>query len=183
MKEASDRLYLPTTAGSTGVVIVFRKNKMFVAWVGDSLASLYREKETIELVNPHKPGSATEKARIEKLGGFISEEGGILRVNGIVAVTRAFGNIRHKVITPDADILEVDMRGDEQYVVLACDGLWDVMTPDAVRKFVKKYMKKHGNRTKGISEALVDESLKLGSTDNVSVVFIEFYQWKEPKRT
>ncbi|KAI3653253.1 hypothetical protein MP228_001200 [Amoeboaphelidium protococcarum] len=183
LKEASDRLYLPTTAGSTGVVIVFRKNKMFVAWVGDSLASLYREKETIELVNPHKPGSATEKARIEKLGGFISEEGGILRVNGIVAVTRAFGNIRHKVITPDADILEVDMRGDEQYVVLACDGLWDVMTPDAVRKFVKKYMKKHGNRTKGISEALVDESLKLGSTDNVSVVFIEFYQWKEPKRT
>jgi serine/threonine protein phosphatase PrpC len=116
------------------------------------------------------------------MGGFVNEEQGVMRVNGAVAVSRAFGNIRHRVITPDADVVIHELSGDEEYVVVACDGLWDVMTTEQVRKFVRNYMKKHGKRTKGISEALVNEALKLGSTDNVSVVFVEFEWWKEPKR-
>ena len=117
------------------------------------------------------------------LGGFIGEEGGIMRVNGSVAVSRAFGDVRHKVIIPEPDIVEHELYGDEEFIVLACDGLWDVMNPQQVRKFVNRYMSKNRNRTKGISEALVEESLRLGSTDNVSVVFIEFNSWKKPKRT
>ncbi len=112
----------------------------------------------------------------------MNDETGILRVNGAVAVSRAFGNLRHRIIIPEADIIEFDLTGDEQYIVLACDGLWDVMTPPKVRKFVKNYMGKHKKRTNGISEALVDEALRSGSTDNVSVIFIEFFSWKEPRR-
>ena len=105
-----------------------------------------------------------------------------MRVNGIVAVSRAFGNFRHKVIIPEADVKVFDLTGDEEYIVLACDGLWDVFTPAQVRKFVKKFMSKNGKHTKGMSEALVVEALRLGSTDNVSVVFIEFFGWKGVKR-
>jgi serine/threonine protein phosphatase PrpC len=88
-----------------------------------------------------------------------------------------------EVIIPEPDIVEHELYGDEEFIVLACDGLWDVMNPQQVRKFVNRYMSKNRNRTKGISEALVEESLRLGSTDNVSVVFIEFNSWKKPKRT
>lgn len=105
-----------------------------------------------------------------------------MRVNGIVAVSRAFGNFRHKVIIPEADFKEFTLQGDEEYIVLACDGLWDVMDNDSLRKFINKYLAKNGRKTQGLSEALVNEALRLGSTDNVSVIFIEFNQWKEPKR-
>lgn len=107
---------------------------------------------------------------------------GVPRVNGAVAVSRAFGNIRHRVIIPEPDLLEIDLTGDEEFIIVACDGLWDVMTSKEVRTFVKKYMNKNGKRTKGISTALVDEALRRGSTDNVSVVFVEFKDWKAPKR-
>ena len=112
----------------------------------------------------------------------MSDEHGIPRVNGAVAVSRAFGNIRHRVILPEPDITEMELTGDEEFLVVACDGLWDVMTSVEVRKFVKKFMSKHGKRTTGISEALVDEALRKGSTDNVSVVFVEFGWWKAVKR-
>jgi serine/threonine protein phosphatase PrpC len=105
-----------------------------------------------------------------------------MRVNGIVAVSRAFGNFRHKVIIPEPDFKEFTLTGQEQYIVLACDGLWDVMNNESLRKFINKYMAKNGRKTQGISEALVNEALRLGSTDNVSVIFIEFNWWKEPKR-
>lgn len=182
LKDASERLYLPTNTGSTGAVICFKGKKMHVAWAGDSMASIYTKKKDFELIHPHKATQETEKARIEKLGGFISEEGGVMRVNGVVAVTRSFGNIRHRVIIPEADISTFDLTGDEEYIVLACDGLWDVMDTVSVRRFVNNYMSRSGKRTKGISEALVDEALRLGSTDNVSVIFIEFFWWKTPKR-
>ena len=104
------------------------------------------------------------------------------RVNGAVAVSRAFGNLRHRVIIPEPDITEIELTGDEEFLVVACDGLWDVMTSEDVRAFVKKFMTKNGKRTAGMSEALVDEALRKNSTDNVSVVFIEFNWWKEPKR-
>jgi serine/threonine protein phosphatase PrpC len=94
-----------------------------------------------------------------------------------VAVTRAFGDLRHRVIIPEPEIREIDLRGDELFLVLACDGLWDVMNSIQVREFVEKYVRSNKKSTKGISEALVNHALQLGSTDNVSVIFIEFFGW------
>lgn len=182
-KEYTERLCLPNTAGATSVTILFKGKKMYVAWAGDSLACMFKKDgSNVELVDPHKPTKESEKIRIEKLGGFINDENGVMRVNGVVAVSRAFGNLRHRVIIPEADVREFTLTGDEEYIVLACDGLWDVMTPSQVRRFVRKTLKKNKNSTKGMAEALVDESLRLGSTDNVSVIFIQFDWWQNPKK-
>lgn len=56
LKEHSDRLYQSNTAGSTGVVIVFKGKKLLVGWVGDSMASMFCKKRDVKLVDPHKPG-------------------------------------------------------------------------------------------------------------------------------
>jgi serine/threonine protein phosphatase PrpC len=183
LKKHADRLLQSNTAGSTAVVIIIKGKQMFIAWAGDSLASLFMSDGTIhELIDPHKPGKPSEKERIEKLGGYVREEaGGVLRVNSAVAVSRAFGNIRHKVIIPEADVRVRELTGQEAFLVLACDGLWDVMTPQEVRQFVGIYFTRNGRRLKGISEALVDEALRRGSTDNVSVVFVQFNGWNMPK--
>lgn len=183
LKKHSERMLQSTTAGSTAVVALIKGKQLYMAWAGDSLASLYMADGTIhELVDPHKPGKPSEKERIEKLGGFVKEEaGGVLRVNSAVAVSRAFGNIRHKVIIPEADIRVLELTGQEAFLVLACDGLWDVMQPQEVRQFVAIFLNQNGRRLKGISEALVEEALRRGSTDNVSVVFVQFYGWNVPK--
>ena len=173
-REISDRLMLTPGSGSTGVVTFIRGKKMYVAWVGDSECVLYKKNGEFEpLVVPHKCSNPDEKARIERLGGFVHDESGVARVNGVVAVARAFGNLRLRCIVPEPAIREIELTGEEQYMVLACDGLWDVMTGATVQQFVNAYVKKR-NKTKGISEALVDEALRLGSTDNVSVIFVEF---------
>jgi serine/threonine protein phosphatase PrpC len=163
------------SAGSTSVSILIKGKTMFVSWAGDSLASIFRTDRHDEelIIPPHKPSNPDEKKRIENLGGFISDENGVARTNGVVAVTRAFGNLRHKVIIPEPTIKQIPITGNEEFLVIACDGLWDVMTTQDVREYVDHYKSKN-KKFKGIAESLVDEALLRGSTDNVSCVFVEF---------
>ena len=58
---------------------------------------------------------------------------GAWRVNGNIAVARAIGDAAHKpFISSDADVTSLRMTGEEEYLVLACDGLWDVLSPAQV---------------------------------------------------
>jgi serine/threonine protein phosphatase PrpC len=57
LKEHTDRLCLSSTTGSTAVTILIKGKKMYVAWVGDSLACMFMKKSHVELVDPHKPAS------------------------------------------------------------------------------------------------------------------------------
>ncbi|GFO27791.1 protein phosphatase 1e, partial [Plakobranchus ocellatus] len=70
-----------------------------------------------------------ERRRIEELGGCVLFFGA-WRVNGNIAVARAIGDAAHKpFISSDADVTSLRMTGEEEYLVLACDGLWDVLNP------------------------------------------------------
>jgi protein phosphatase 1E len=70
LKAHVERLSQPTTAGSTGTVIMFKGKKMYVAWVGDSLAAMFTTKKDIELVEPHKP-STEVSSKVQKRIEFI----------------------------------------------------------------------------------------------------------------
>jgi serine/threonine protein phosphatase PrpC len=83
--------------GSTSVTVALHGSVMYVAWVGDSLAILSRGGVPVELTPGHKPHREDECERITKAGGWVSgsvEKGG--RVNGILAVSRALGDIEYK---------------------------------------------------------------------------------------
>lgn len=116
----------------------------------------------------------TEKARIEKLGGFIQDVNGIPRLNGVLAVTRSFGDIRFKqFVVPEPEVLKHSFTGREDFIVLACDGLWDVMDAKDVGDFVREYRKSKGT-TAGVAKALTNEALELKSGDNISVIVVFF---------
>ncbi len=70
--------------------------RLHVSWAGDSEAVLFRKTgEHVVCTTPtHKPASASEQKRIEDLGGFVQEVNGVMRLNGILAVTRSFGDAR-----------------------------------------------------------------------------------------
>lgn len=64
--------------------------------LGDSRAILSKKGQIVELSHDHKPYNPDEKARVEKAGGSIHAN----RIQGQLAVSRAFGDFDYKVPTP-----------------------------------------------------------------------------------
>ena len=95
--------------------------------MGDSRAVLVRAGgKILPLSNDHKPMRKDEKQRIENAGGSVV--GG--RVMGRLAVSRAFGQKKMKttgVVSVEPEVISAQLFDNDQFVILACDGLWDVM--------------------------------------------------------
>jgi len=161
------------TCGATACAVLLREKTLNIAWLGDSQAVLCRAGNPIELMIAHKPQDEGEKKRIEENGGVVVWYGA-WRVNGILSVARAIGDKKLKQwVIGEPGVNSFDLDGTEEFVVIACDGLWDVMDNDSVIAFVKKHQEE--NKTQeGISKALVTHCMDIGSNDNISclVVFL-----------
>ncbi|XP_066996161.1 protein phosphatase 1E [Anabrus simplex] len=119
-------------SGTTAVCALLRpkEKKLYVAWLGDSQALLVCEGKAVQVVNPHKPDRQDERQRIEDMGGCVIYWGS-WRVNGQLAVSRAIGDADYKpYVTAEPDVRAVDLTGNEDFLVLACDGLWDFVTEE-----------------------------------------------------
>lgn len=92
----------------------------------------------IQLTRDHRASDADEQVRILALGGWVSDPSGgddSARVNDVLEVTRGLGDIEMKaVIRPDADVAHHELAAADEFVIIASDGLWDVISNDeAVR--------------------------------------------------
>ena len=133
-------------------------------------------------MTPHKPEDQSEKERIEKAGGVVVYLGA-WRVNGVLSVARAIGDIQQKPsITAEPDVNTVDLNGEEDYMVMACDGLWDAIDPDKIPKLIEEHFQMGGTQEK-TAEFLVKKALKHGSMDNITVIVLFFPSYKPPKKT
>lgn len=173
----TDKLFLEKAvhenlrAGTTGVVAMIRDNTLHIGWLGDSQVSMCKQGRAVHLMEPHKPNRQDERQRIEKLGGCVLWIGD-WRVNGNIAVSRSIGDKDHKpYVSADPDTLEFDLEGDEEYLILGCDGLWDTIAPPDVIKMVQEYLAK-GEARSQVARFLVDRAIEHGSTDNVTVVVV-----------
>ncbi|XP_052734501.1 probable protein phosphatase 2C 10 isoform X3 [Vigna angularis] len=113
--------------GSTAVTAILINNqKLWVANVGDSRAVVSRGGEAAQMTTDHEPN--TERGSIETRGGFVSNmPGDVARVNGQLAVSRAFGDKNLKThLRSDPDIQYADITPDVELLILASDGLWKV---------------------------------------------------------
>ena len=170
-------------AGSTCVVAVIRGDSLVVANAGDSRAVLCRQGHAVEMSRDHKPMDEGERARIQKAGGFVQEG----RVNGSLALSRAIGDLEYKqskTLPPQEQIVtaypeiktETIVPGDE-FVVIACDGIWDVLTSQQCCDFVRRRLR-HDIPLSKICEELVDECMAPDTKgsgigcDNMSVVIV-----------
>jgi serine/threonine protein phosphatase PrpC len=78
-----------------------------------------------------------------------------------------------RFVVPDPEILKHTLTGKEDFMILACDGLWDVMSAKDAGEFVRNY-RTQKKTTDGVAQALALEALELKSGDNVSVVVVFF---------
>lgn len=169
-------------SGSTAVSALITPQYTFLVNVGDSRAILIRDNQVQMATMDHKPSNEKERKRIVDAGGLVI----IQRVNGSLAVSRALGDFEYKadpnrlpqnqLVSPEADVFvsERDLKGD-QHLVLACDGIWDVMSNDDVCQFVSIKIKQ-GRDAAGICADLLDTCLAKGSKDNMSVIIVSFPQ-------
>lgn len=85
------------------------------------------------------------------------------------------GDVQYKpFVSSDAEVIQVDLDGTEEYLVLACDGLWDALTPQELPQVVFNYMSDSGGNVGGIAKHLVQYAKDNESMDNISVIVIAF---------
>jgi len=146
-----------------------KTNRFWVINTGDSRTILCTQyNKIIQLSIDHKPNDMYEKYRILSRGGFVEDD----RVNGILAMSRSFGDKRLKRwLTVIPDIVSGSFT-NVKFIVLASDGLYDVMTNAEIVKFIDKQLHKKIPYKK-ISKNLVKYSIiKKFSYDNVSAIII-----------
>ncbi|KAL0688481.1 hypothetical protein Bca4012_088158 [Brassica carinata] len=185
----------PETVGSTSVVAVVFPTHIFVANCGDSRAVLCRGKTALPLSTDHKPDREDEAARIEAAGGKVIRWNGA-RVFGVLAMSRSIGDRYLKPsIIPDPEVTAVRRVKEDDCLILASDGVWDVMTDEEAcemaRKRILLWHKKnavagdaslHTDERRGegkdpaamsAAEYLSKLALQRGSKDNITVVVVD----------
>ena len=168
--KVADRMRLQD--GSTGICVVLRAGKLVVANVGDCRAVLLSGGKVAQLSKDQKPTDPQEQKRIASLGGSVVYCMGVARVNGVLAVSRAFGNRSlRSVIRPDAELSSRDLQKDDDYLVIASDGLWDMLRNKDVCDIAYAQASR-GEGPQQIADELVQASLSRGSMDNTTCIVV-----------
>lgn len=179
----------PGAVGSTAVVGIICPSHIIVANCGDSRAVLCRGKLAMPLSVDHKPNREDEYERIEAAGGKVIDWDGY-RVSGVLGMSRSIGDrYLSPFVIPDPEMTFVPRSKEDECLILASDGLWDVMTNEEVcevaRRRILLWHKKNGpslpqDRGEGIDPAAQDAAdclsrlaLQRGSKDNISVIVVD----------
>lgn len=167
------------TSGCTSVTAVITPKYIICANAGDSRCILGSNSEVIAMSEDHKPTDRSERERIETAGGTVQFK----RVDGDLAVSRAFGDFQYKnkelnyqlqKVTCHPDIRVHERTPGDEFLLLACDGLWDVMTNQAAYDRTKELFQLGESDVSLVAEEMLDTALELGSKDNISCIVVKF---------
>uniref|UniRef100_A0A182X3B6 protein-serine/threonine phosphatase n=1 Tax=Anopheles quadriannulatus TaxID=34691 RepID=A0A182X3B6_ANOQN len=131
-------------SGSTAVVVLIKDNRLYCANAGDSRAIACVDGRLDVLSFDHKPTNEKERERISSAGGYVEYN----RVNGYLALSRALGDFglkrnkqieaKEQMVTAYPDVEEREVSEGWDFLVIACDGIWDVLSSQAVLEFVQE---------------------------------------------
>jgi serine/threonine protein phosphatase PrpC len=156
--------------GSTVVTLVVRGTQAIIHWCGDSEAVLCMGGQASAMGEKHSPARDDEKERIKAAGGTVVWFG-TWRVNGTLGVARSLGDKDHAgQVIADPDHRVVEMDKDTAFVVLASDGLFEVLDHDEVSNLSRWWIQTRERND--VARFLVGEALRRRSKDNLSAVVI-----------
>lgn len=144
------------------------KNIIWIANIGDSRAVLCNHKNVATPLSiDHKPHHASEKKRIESMGGRIKFDGVDWRI-GDLSLSRAVGDVDNTpYVTHRPEVFRFRLNKKDRFIIFACDGLWDVVSNTDAVKFVTNLL---NSQYKGnIAKKLAEHAYKVGSYDNITV--------------
>ncbi|EFX03955.1 protein phosphatase [Grosmannia clavigera kw1407] len=181
----NDPKYEEEVSGCTACVGLITDDKIYLANAGDSRSVLGVKGRAKPLSFDHKPQNDAEKARITAAGGFVD----FGRVNGNLALSRAIGDFEFKksaelapeqqIVTAFPDVTVHELADNDEFLVIACDGIWDCQSSQAVVEFVRRGIAAKQELDK-ICENLMDNCLASNSEtggvgcDNMTMLIIGF---------
>ncbi|KAL6844577.1 hypothetical protein ACP4OV_025236 [Aristida adscensionis] len=183
-EEGPNSNFAGPTSGSTACVAVIRNDKLIVANAGDSRCVISRKGQAFDMSTDHKPDLEGEKERILGAGGFIVAG----RVNGSLNLSRAMESdmelkqnellpAEKQIVSAEPEMKTVTLSEDDEFIVLACDGIWDCMSSQEVVDFVHEHIST-GDELSKVCEKLLDRCLAPTTggegCDNMTVIIVQF---------
>lgn len=179
-----------TGMGCTAVAALIRGRDVTIANTGDSRCVISRRGVAEPLTLDHKPVLLEEAERIMNAGGFVRDN----RVNGALNVSRTIGDLdfkkndnlphTHQMVVATPDITTFELQKGDEFLILACDGIWDVLSNQEAVDFVRKRIKQ-GQDLGSICEDMCDHCLApdlkglCRGADNMSVIILLFRETAE----
>ena len=203
-KAVDQNLNLLDTSGSCGVILLIKNKKCIVANVGDSRLVIFKNKRVIFSTKDHKPNTYIEKRRIELAGGSVYQTTAVIPIYqngklieipwrvcpGGLSVSRTFGDIESKdelyggkknVVIVSPDINEFDLNEEYNFIVIGCDGIFDVLSNGEIIECIKIVLKLNKGKNRKINELcgdfanmIIKSAMAKESFDNVSCIVIVF---------
>lgn len=177
------------TSGSTAIILLVTLEGYYTVNLGDSRAMLIQNACYFDLTEDHKPLVESEKARIEKAKFRVSKDN---RVNGMLNVSRAFGDFEFKTVGLPVEECAVSVIPDivfrawdhnDRYIVLFSDGLLEKFDSEALYKSLVSKMTSITSFETIVTE-LLDEATAVvlsenKGTDNSSILIIQCHSYLE----
>lgn len=176
--DQSMRVAAQDASGCTAVCALVSPTHIFIANCGDSRAVFYSATSLSFVTEDHKPFNPTERKRIIDAGGTATQ-----RINGTLAVSRALGDFEFKkdnlrgpceqLVSPEPEVTVIERGPKDEFLVLACDGIWDVMNNDDLCQFIRHKLIIEPDLEK-VCSSVLDLCLNKGSRDNMSIIIVVF---------
>lgn len=183
-------------SGTTACVVIIAPQWVVCANAGDSRSVFSKHgNKAVPLSYDHKPDDEEEERRIRAAGGYVA--GG--RVEGDLAVSRGLGDFRFKnmqtvragtdgakndegmvdpddqKVSPVPDVIIQNRSADkDEFIIVACDGIWDVQTNYEAVKSVAEMFDEGETNMGLITEEMCDTGLRMGSKDNMTSIVVKF---------
>ncbi|XP_054155001.1 probable protein phosphatase CG10417 [Oppia nitens] len=177
------------SSGCTALVVLINRetDTVYVANIGDSRCVLSRSGKVTPMSTDHKPEDRPERKRIERAGGHIIDG----RINGGLNLSRAFGDHQYKrnrlllaeeqMVTswPEIKVKQFKPKSGD-FLVIACDGIWNTLSTNKVAKFVDKRLKSGRHQLTDICQQLTYRCMSpvlpihgIGG-DNMTCIIVRF---------
>ncbi|XP_037322481.1 protein phosphatase, Mg2+/Mn2+ dependent, 1Na (putative) [Pungitius pungitius] len=166
-------------SGSTAAAIIMSPRYIYFINCGDSRTLLCHGGKVVFYTEDHKPFNPREKERIQNAGGSVT----LQRVNGSLAVSRALGDFDFKevdwrpqteqLVSPEPEVYELERTPGDEFLILACDGVWDAIGNEELCAFVRSRLQVCDD-LREICTQVIDLCLYKGSLDNMSIIIVCF---------
>uniref|UniRef100_A0A668TC51 Protein phosphatase 1B n=1 Tax=Oreochromis aureus TaxID=47969 RepID=A0A668TC51_OREAU len=166
-------------SGSTAASVLISPRHIYFINCGDSRTLLCHDGQVVFYTEDHKPFNPREKERIQNAGGSVT----LQRINGSLAVSRALGDFDFKevdwrsqteqLVSPEPEVYELERTPEDEFLILACDGVWDAIGNEELCAFVRNRLQVCDD-LREICTQVIDLCLYKGSLDNISIIIVCF---------
>ena len=171
-------------SGSAALCALIVNQTLVVAHAGDSRGILVKKDGiATDLTKDHRlRHRKDERDRINNAGGCVINN----RLNGILALSRSFGDLAHRngpsaapTLTAVPEITILTINPDDELLIFATDGLWDALTSQQATNFIRHTLSTNDGDLQLTAKAITHEAIKQGSSDNVTVIIVALNQQQQ----